>query len=213
MSMTPEELQQALAILGKGGINVNGDLVLEKKVDYEIGNVESGGIGIQIYNGPTAAAQEPKGKGGRPKRSGKIISKAFIYEAGKETNTRLQLFYRGLKVLGWINKDTDLKHFLSVFSGEETTCRIIWTGDINALAELFQELINRKKIIKLPQGETIWVMVNARFWNHEGNVEFGNEKLGSTRAPIDSKDDINLLVEILNPETDLDEVKERMQNQ
>lgn len=46
--MNKEELQAALEAIGRGGITVNGDLVLEKKVDYEVANVEAGGIGIQI---------------------------------------------------------------------------------------------------------------------------------------------------------------------
>jgi hypothetical protein len=49
--MTQEDLQSALEALGKSGITVNGDLVLEKKVDYEVANVENGGIGIQITHG------------------------------------------------------------------------------------------------------------------------------------------------------------------
>lgn len=211
--MTPDELQKALETLRKGGININGDLVLEKHTEYEIGNVESGGIGIQIINGTAADTKEPKGNAGRPKRAGKTINKAFIYEAGDDTNIRLQLFYNGLLALEWIKADTELKNFLSIFSGKETSYRIIWTGDINSLSDLFLELIKRKGIVKLPDGETIWVMVNARFWDHEGNKEFGNERLGSTRAPIDSKEHIDQLVEILNPETDLDEVKERLQSQ
>ena len=49
--MNQKELQKALEALGKSGITVNGDLVLEKHVENEIGNVEAGGIGIQINNG------------------------------------------------------------------------------------------------------------------------------------------------------------------
>ena len=49
--MKQEDMQKALDALGKSGITVNGDLVLEKKVEYEVNNVESGGIGIQINNG------------------------------------------------------------------------------------------------------------------------------------------------------------------
>ena len=49
--MTKEEMMAAIEAIGKGGITVRGDLVLEKKVDYEVANVESGGIGIQITNG------------------------------------------------------------------------------------------------------------------------------------------------------------------
>lgn len=46
--MTQEELQKALEAISKGGITVNGDLVLSKQVEHEIGNVAAGGIGIQI---------------------------------------------------------------------------------------------------------------------------------------------------------------------
>lgn len=49
--MDKEELQKTLEAIGKGGINVAGDLVIEKHVDYEVNNVEAGGIGIQINNG------------------------------------------------------------------------------------------------------------------------------------------------------------------
>ena len=35
----------------KGGITVQGDFVMEKQVENEIGNVEAGGIGIQIVHG------------------------------------------------------------------------------------------------------------------------------------------------------------------
>lgn len=48
--MTPEEMQKMLEAIGNGGINVKGDLVLEKHVEYEVANVEPGGIGIQINN-------------------------------------------------------------------------------------------------------------------------------------------------------------------
>lgn len=48
--MTPEEMQKMLEAIGNGGINVKGDLVLEKHVKYEVANVEPDGIGIQINN-------------------------------------------------------------------------------------------------------------------------------------------------------------------
>jgi len=49
--MNQEDIQKALETIGKSGINVAGDLVIEKKVEYEVNNVENGGIGIQIING------------------------------------------------------------------------------------------------------------------------------------------------------------------
>ena len=49
--MKQEDIQKALEALGKSGITVAGDLVLEKHVEHEVNNVEAGGIGIQIVNG------------------------------------------------------------------------------------------------------------------------------------------------------------------
>jgi len=48
--MKQEDIQKALESLGMSGITVAGDLVLEKNVEYEVANVEAGGIGIQIVN-------------------------------------------------------------------------------------------------------------------------------------------------------------------
>ena len=49
--MKQEDIIAALEAVKKSGITVNGDLVLEKKVDYEVANVEKGGIGVQINHG------------------------------------------------------------------------------------------------------------------------------------------------------------------
>lgn len=45
--MNKEEIMKAFA----QGITVQGDFVMEKKVEYEVNNVEAGGIGIQVVNG------------------------------------------------------------------------------------------------------------------------------------------------------------------
>lgn len=192
-----------------------GDIVGVKVVENEFKNIENGGIGIQNnYVGKAEDKSEAaKNKGGRPKRAGKPINKAFIYDAGNETNTRLQLFHKGLESLGWIRKGTDFRNFQSIFSSGEATARIVWTGDINALAELFKELVSRKKIVHLPEGESIWLMVNARFWEGEGNREFGNERLGATHPHIEYKDHIDTLVKILNPSISIAELREQLQSQ
>ena len=52
-------------ILAASRINVQGDLVFEKHVEHEIGNVEAGGIGIQIVQGG-AAASPNKPRAARP---------------------------------------------------------------------------------------------------------------------------------------------------
>ena len=49
--MRQEDLQKTLEAFSKGEINVAGDFVVNKHVEYEVANVEAGGIGIQIVNG------------------------------------------------------------------------------------------------------------------------------------------------------------------
>ena len=151
------------------------------------------------------------GKRGRPRKTGRAVKKSFVYRAltDEDTNQHLQLFYKGLKQLQWIAADTQQKNFLKLFSGEDTSSRVVWTGDINTLAELFRELVQRKKYVQLPEGESIWVMVNARFWEKEGNHEFGNERLAATRAPL-NKENIDLLVRFMNPQLVVDDVIRQM---
>ena len=55
IEMKQENIQKTLEAVAKSGMTVNGDFVLEKHVEYEISNVESGGIGIQIINGKDAS--------------------------------------------------------------------------------------------------------------------------------------------------------------
>lgn len=211
--MNQDIIQKALEAIGKSGIKVAGDLVIEKHVEYEVDNVEDGGIGIQIINGQRVEDGVAKGNGGRPKKAGKANNKAFVYCAGDETNTRLQYLHKGLIGLGWIREDTQLKDFLSIFSGRDTDVRVVWTGDVNTLTALFKELVTRKEYVKLPQGESIWVMVNARFGDNAVHKEFGNERLGSTRPPIDNKEQIDMLVRIMNPDVSIDKLKVMMQSQ
>ena len=60
--MKKEDLQAALEAISKSGIQVAGDLVLEKNVEYEGANVEEGGIGIQIVNGSYLPIPDTAGK-------------------------------------------------------------------------------------------------------------------------------------------------------
>lgn len=51
--MTQEKLQRTLEALGKGGIIVNGDLVLEKHVENEIGNVRDDELVMWMVAAPS----------------------------------------------------------------------------------------------------------------------------------------------------------------
>lgn len=49
--MNFDEVQKALDLAKQMGIHVQGDFVMKKEVQYEVNNVEAGGIGIQVVNG------------------------------------------------------------------------------------------------------------------------------------------------------------------
>lgn len=191
-------------ITDKPIVNILGDVVQHNELHIHQDQV------VENNKEQSSPSSSKDSKRGRPKKSGNQILNTFIYDAGSEaeTNKRLQFLFNGLKQLGWISADTKPKIFFRMFSGEDSSSRVIWTGEINTLAELFRELVGRKKYVCLPEGVSIWVMVNARFWEKEGNQEFGNDRLSATRPPIDNKDSIDFLVEILNPKINIDELLE-----
>lgn len=158
---------------------------------------------------------KPTARRGRPKKSGETIVKTFIYKANnqKETNQRLQMLYGALVQIGWISQDTEQRDFIDIFSGKETSVRVKWMDDVNSLSELFRQLVVRKKYVHLPTGVSIWVMVNAHFWDHQGNKEFGNERLRMTHTPKDKMDYIEWFVRLLDPYQDLDELRAEMMGQ
>lgn len=60
--MNKEEIMKAFA----QGITVQGDFVMEKKVEYEVSNVEAGGIGIQVVNGKENLGEKEEGTKKKP---------------------------------------------------------------------------------------------------------------------------------------------------
>ena len=203
--------KKPLGITFTGPITVNGPMfdIHDNQHVY----ITHPGQSVDTQDPDQGEPQAASSKRGRPKRTGKTINKSFLYDAGSETNARLQYLYNGLMALGWIKPGTDLRSFLCLFSGKETTSRVVWTGEVNTLAELFRELVSRRQLVQLPKGVSLWVMVNARFWKKEGNHEFGNDRLSDTRTPIEMKDKIDLLVSIMNPDYPVEKVKRVLQSQ
>ena len=88
--MEKEEIQKMLESIGKGGIQVNGDFVVSKHVENEIGNVEAGGIGIQIVNGNVASDRN------QTKATDEQISRAITAINGKDNVLRHQQAFLGI---------------------------------------------------------------------------------------------------------------------
>ena len=88
--MKQEDIQKALEALGKGGINVAGDFVMSKHVEYEVNNVEAGGIGIQVVNGNAGPSQ------GQAQVTDEQINRAITAINGKDNVLKHQQAFLGI---------------------------------------------------------------------------------------------------------------------
>lgn len=73
------EIDELMKQLAQGGITVQGDFVMEKKVEYEVNNVEAGGIGIQVVNGKDIPTKNEKDM---PAKSTPGPRKQFLFIEG-----------------------------------------------------------------------------------------------------------------------------------
>ena len=95
--MNPNDIQKALEAIGKSGIKVAGDLVIEKHVQYEVENVEDGGIGIQINN------QEPQNLSKTPKSDNSSSWEEAIPEYLR--TGKLEVAWKELRQAGILEED------------------------------------------------------------------------------------------------------------
>lgn len=191
--MTQEE---KLALLKAAGINVNGDLVLEKHVDCEIGNVEAGGIGIQIVNGSkTAVKAERQNIRNEVPR---LVSDCFTYRWLEENPERIVRLYQALLKTEWIAKDTKPDDFLGIFGGKNCNIKVKWTGSQAELWYLFKLLFDRK-YLSWPQGVGQWIIVQSHFVDGKSKVftDFNSQHEPKKKLGV-----INALAELLNPAID-----------
>lgn len=118
--MKQEDLQKALEAISKSGITVAGDLVLEKHVEYEVNNVEDGGIGIQIVHG----VSQKDGSLPESVASQSFVTEAPVVSEGELTEKLKPLFY---------NNEEDVRLFLKEISGmppnDVTDLVNRWVGD------------------------------------------------------------------------------------
>ena len=170
--MKQEELQKALESIGRNGITVNGDLVLEKHVENEIGNVEAGGIGIQIVNGSTPKVANPKkgsGKKDSDEKPPKPRETMTLKRRSKVLDGHLSLLFQKLTEEGWI--DGFEANFKNLFSGQrDENCQLTWMGlyGKGTLVELFKQLI-KAELTVVPAGYTLSSILEGHFMDKQGH--------------------------------------------
>lgn len=191
-------LEEKLALLKTAGINVNGDLVLEKHVEHEIGNVEAGGIGIQIINGGATASKPKTVTASKRTDAPKLVSDSFTYRWLEEYPERIAALFQALLRAKWIAADTKPDSFCSIFAGKNSNAKVKWTGTQAELWYLFKLLFDRR-YISWPQGIGQWIIVQSHFV--DGNSRTFTD-FNSQHEPKKASGAIDALVELLNPAVD-----------
>lgn len=136
----------------KSGITVQGDFVMEKQVENEIGNVEAGGIGIQINHG----AQQPKPNKARVDGDDDILSPINTPEAQ-------QLWEKAIDA-GWV--DTD----------RQPTNRLSTKASMAVFANVMIEKLNIPQPAYVPF-EALWNVTGLQNSYSSGNAYDKNNKL------------------------------------
>lgn len=177
--MNKEKLQAALEAISKSGVTVKGDLVLEKHVDYEVANVENGGIGIQITNGVTTKSKATKSPNKNEIHSEKNTkSRETMTFKRKSTvlDGHLTLLFNKLTKEGWIKgNEADFK---ALFSGKrDEDCELIWLEPFGkaVLFSLFSAFCH-EGLVFVPNGYAISSILEGHFKDKSGQWVTGLDK-------------------------------------
>jgi hypothetical protein len=197
--MTQEE---KLALIKASGINVNGDLVLEKHVDYEIGNVETGGIGVQIINGGKTAVKSvsQSGKPSTKNEAPRLVSDCFTYRWLNDYPQKIAKLYQALLKGKLIAEDTKPDAFHSIFAGRNCDAKVKWIGKQAGLWYLFKLLFERN-YVSWPQGVGQWIIVQSHFVDDKSHIF---TDFNSQHEPKKMSGAIDAMAELLNPSADIE---------
>ena len=163
-----EEKMKVLQALGAQNSNLT--VILEQNNEHNIGNVENGGVGIQIFHQVQTVnngKKEPTGnKDGRKKKpsNAKYVRDTFTYRFldEKDGMARLIKVYQHVQKAGWIPKETKHEDFTAIFEGKPTDVKVKWTGPQSELYALINRL-EKRGLISCPKGVTKWVITGSHF--------------------------------------------------
>lgn len=200
--MTTEE--KAALIKAMGLDQRKNEIVFEKNVEYEIGNVEAGGIGVQVNQGVQTVdngAKKPAKTTSQSKPATfKMVNDVFTYKWTKQHPERVTHFYQYLVKLHAIDKDTSHEEFEKLFTGVPTEVTVKWIAPKSALKFLMTTL---KKRGYIKEGK-IWVITESHFKDAQNNL-FKNMR--NEHDPEYLEDVINRIADTLDPNHDVKPIK------
>lgn len=201
--MTTEE---KTALLKAMGVNFGKtEIVLEKNVEYEIGNVEAGGIGVQVNHGVQTVdngAKKHAAAGSPPKKGTfKMVSEVFTYKWTKSHPERVTKFYQYLVKLHAIDKDTSHEEFEKLFTGVPTDVTVKWIAPKSALKFLISKL---KEHGYIEPASKIWVITESHFKDAQDKL-FSNMR--NEHNPERLENVIDCIANTLDPNKDVKEIQ------
>ena len=203
------DFEEKMKLLQALGIqNSNMTVILEQNNEHNIGNVENGGVGIQIFHQVQTVnngKKEPTGnKDGRKKKpsNAKYVRDTFTYRfLGEEDGMkRLTMLYQAMLPEGWIPKETKHEDFTAIFEGKPTDVKVKWTGPQSDLYALINRL-EKRGLISCPKGVTKWVITGSHFLDCNSK-QFSD--WNSQKTPKKSAAAIEALADLLDPTKDDD---------
>ncbi len=142
-----------------------------------------GGI-EEILHVEVNADEQPQKKN-RKKAAAPVLSFKYQNKEGKRTDN-ISVFIDQLQDNGLVPKTQSKPSIKQLLTGEMVKTPIIWSGNLSDLPYLFKLLVNDKKVLKLPEGITIWQVVIACFIDESGK-HFDKEKLRKQKDPTDKR--------------------------
>ena len=201
-----EEKMKVLQALGAQNSNLT--VILEQNNEHNIGNVENGGVGIQIFHQVQTVnngKKEPTGnKDGRKKKpsDAKYVRDTFTYRFldDEDGTARLIKLYQKVQKAGWIPNETKPEDFTAIFEGKPTDVKVKWTGKQSDLYALINRLESRG-LISCPKGVTKWVITGSHFLdcNSKQFSDWNSQKTPKKSAAV-----IEAFADLLDPTKDDD---------
>lgn len=177
-------------------INVAGDYVQSKHVDYEINNVEAGGIGIQFVNGKQTTIK-PSAPSTRKRDTSVPYTIRYMNANDQSRTQRLLLLMQSLQNLKWIEEPKSADDFIDLFDGKPRECNIKWTDTINqaTIYYFLQQLLAQPYVEKVTGCSARSLMMNQ--------FHFSNPRADEKRITADNKKIVSWLLLIINPQKQL----------
>jgi len=142
-------------------------------------------VGIEEIQHFEVNADEQPAKKTRKKAAAPVLSFKYQNKEGKRTDN-ISVFIDQLQDNGLVPKTQSKPSIKQLLTGEMVKTSIIWSGNLSDLPYLFKLLVNDKKVLKLPEGITIWQVVSACFIDESGK-HFDKEKLRKQKDPTDKR--------------------------